>query len=388
LPADEQLHCLRTFSSDDAFLLADTEGKVVMERNGDKHYVPASTLKVLTAMAAIDHFGPQFRFRTDFYLDGQGNLKVKGFGDPLLVSEIWSQIAVLLSNRIDRIEDLMVDDTYFSPRIRIPGLGSSVNPYDAPVGALCANFNTVFFKRNPHGTIISAEPETPMLSFVRRRIISRNLPEGRITFTHDGRDAALYAGELLSYFLSKQGVYQGGEVKSGTVGPGDCRILSYNSRFTLKNVIAKMLEFSNNFIANQVTFALGAHIFGPPATLQKGVGLLRRYARGELMLQSMQIMEGSGISRKNRVTPKEMVKILKKFRPHRYLMKREGGVYCKSGTLRGVSARAGYIETERDQPFFFVFFSKRRHSRIIPKINCLKKASQLHVQFHGDKAPH
>ena len=51
-------------------------------------YIPASTIKVLTSLIALDHWGNDYRFKTDFYFDPVTNsLWVKGYGDPYLVSE-------------------------------------------------------------------------------------------------------------------------------------------------------------------------------------------------------------------------------------------------------------------------------------------------------------
>ena len=69
-----------------ASLVVEEGHKAVVKHNADRPMVPASTLKLVTALAAIDHWGLAHRFHTDFYLDG-GWLWVKGGGDPFLVSE-------------------------------------------------------------------------------------------------------------------------------------------------------------------------------------------------------------------------------------------------------------------------------------------------------------
>ena len=108
-----------------------------------------------------------------------GNLKVKGYGDPLLVSEAWEEIADALTVAGVRFNDLIVDDTYFAPAVRIPGTGRSTNPYDAPVGALCANFNTVAFDTDERGRLVSGESQTPLIPFVRDKIRKLGLTRGR-----------------------------------------------------------------------------------------------------------------------------------------------------------------------------------------------------------------
>jgi D-alanyl-D-alanine carboxypeptidase/D-alanyl-D-alanine-endopeptidase (penicillin-binding protein 4) len=157
------ISCKSQIKSTDSFLVATPDGKVLFEKNAAKPRVPASTLKVLTALAALDHFGPSYCFQTAFYSDSDHNLKIKGYGDPLLISEALYHIAAILARKTESIQDIILDDTYFAPEIAVPGCDHTSNPYDAPIGALCANFNTVGFKRKKNGRIYSAESQTPMI---------------------------------------------------------------------------------------------------------------------------------------------------------------------------------------------------------------------------------
>ena len=138
--AKKRIQCKNQIKSTDSFLVATPEGKVLFEKNAAKQRVPASTLKVLTALAVLDHFGPLHRFRTGFYMDSAGNLKIKGYGDPLLISEVLHHIAIILARKTGSFQNIILDNTYFSSQIMVPGCDNTTNPYDAPIGALCANF--------------------------------------------------------------------------------------------------------------------------------------------------------------------------------------------------------------------------------------------------------
>ena len=149
----------------DALLVADPEGRPIIKKNENKKLIPASILKLLTSLIAFHYLGPNFRYTTEFYLDKQSNFKIKGFGDPLLISEIINEVSARLSDLIGDsivLNDLVVDDSHFNQPLTIPGISSSAQPYDAPNGALCVNFNTVFFKRTKSG-YVSAETQTPLL---------------------------------------------------------------------------------------------------------------------------------------------------------------------------------------------------------------------------------
>ena len=379
--ADKVPSCLsRQLSSQDALLVAGPDGSVIYSKNAAKKSVPASTLKILTGLIAMHHFGESYRFRTEFYLDQNRNLKVKGYGDPLLISEVWQEIASALAPRLQDFNDLVLDDTYFADDV-IPGVGSSTNPYDAPNGALCANFNTVFFKRDKAGRIVSAEPQTPMTPLARKKIRQLGLNAGRYTFSHHKHEAARYAGEILIHFLKENGRACRGEVRAGVVAPDDALIYTYYSTFTLEQVVQRMLKFSNNFMANQLLLALGAQVYGAPGTLAKGVDAFSSYCRQILGLGEVQIVEGSGISRENRLSPLDMLTVLKRFEPHRALLVRHGTLLYKTGTLRGVKARAGYIESCSGGLCYFAVFLNGSHADIDSILNCVKKSLQ-----HGQNA--
>jgi D-alanyl-D-alanine carboxypeptidase/D-alanyl-D-alanine-endopeptidase (penicillin-binding protein 4) len=373
-PGGEGLCGGSRLSSQDALLVVGPGGHVIYSKNETKKCVPASTLKILTALAAIHHLGKTYRFQTEFYQDRDQNLIVKGYGDPLLISEVWQEIAQALAPRLQGFKDLILDDTYFVHDIRIPGIGSSTNPYDAPNGALSANFNTVFFKRDDSGRIVSAEPQTPMTPFALEKLRLLGLNRGRFTFCQNGHDVARYAGELLVRFLRERDKVCQGEVRAGVVGPGDTLIYTYHSIFTLEQALKKMLQFSNNFMANQILIALGAHVHGPPGTLAKGVRVFSDYAREVLHVHDIEIAEGSGISRKNRLSALGMLAALRRFQPHRTLLVRKGQVFYKSGTLKGVKTRAGYIEGRSGNPHCFVIFLNSSHADIDSIFDCVKNS--------------
>ena len=345
--------------SNDAVLVVNRQGRIIFSKNAEKPLIPASTLKILTSLVALHYLGPDYRFTTEFYMDAKANLKIKGYGDPLLISEVLAEISKSLSTdlsiKAQRINDLVLDDSYFIRKIVIPGKTESLEPYDAPNGALCVNFNTVYFKQVKDGSFISAEPQTPLLPIAFKRIKQSGLDRGRIVLTHAENEVTLYAGHLFQYFLNKEGIKTKGRIKSGKVRKDkDKLIYRHTSRFTLKQIISKLLEHSNNFMANQILIATGAKVFGPPGTLDKGILAASTYAKNVLNIDNIRLVEGSGISRKNRVSAKSLAKIIKEFEPYRNLMRHSKGEYYKSGTLKGITTRIGYIENKKGELYRFV----------------------------------
>ena len=344
----------------DAAIVADSSGNILFSHNPDKELIPASTLKLLTALTTFHYLGSDYRFCTKFYLDDTSNLKIKGYGDPLLISEVIDEISGLLAKQLKdhpkTIQNIIIDHSFFKHPIIIPGVTDSNEPYDAPNGALCVNFNTVNFKRIGE-SFVSAEPQTPLLPMVLNRIQSSGLTRGRIRLSLNNQETFYYAGYLFKFFLQKNGISVKGQIKMGRVNKADQLILSYASPFTLEHVIEKMMTYSNNFIANQILLHTGVHLFDTPGTLKKAVAAAQSYAQEELSEPHIRITEGSGISRKNRISADSMLDILNKFKPYYHLLTKEKHDIYKTGTLKDISTRVGYIQTDRASLYPYVILT-------------------------------
>jgi D-alanyl-D-alanine carboxypeptidase/D-alanyl-D-alanine-endopeptidase (penicillin-binding protein 4) len=367
-PAARWTSVARMISTRDALLIADAGGRILYARNADKPLVPASTLKLLTSLVALHYLGADYRFVTEFYVDRHSNLKIKGYGDPLLISEALEQLADALkrSSALQglHLHDLIVDDTYFAAPISIPGIAEDpFQPYNAPVGALCVNFNTIAFKveqRRPL-QLVSKEPQTPLLPFaercIRQRLSDRPPSGGRMVLSRQGGEHTLYAGHLMRYYLQQAGIAIHGKIRTGTVNPHTDRLVyRYRSAYTVNDVIENLLHYSNNFIANQLLLHSGAKVFGPPATLDKGVRSAIQYVQTHFKLKghNLTLVEGSGISRRNRITARMLHRILIRFSACYTCLRHQKGDYYKTGTLNGIRTRAGYLKISDTQGYHYV----------------------------------
>jgi len=358
----------------DAFLLASPDGNIIYSKNADKKLVPASTLKVLSSLVAIHYLDADYRFPTEFYIDADTNLIIKGYGDPLLISEEISKIALILKPLIGSINNIILDDTFFQKPLTIPGtVKGSLQPYDAPNGALCVNFNTVNFKTE-NKKIVSAESQTPIVNIAREKIESGNLKSGRILLTNNEDEITRYTGEVFSYFLETQGIEIRGSIKLGKVNNDkDKLIYRHISSFDLSEIISRLLEYSNNFMANQITLAAGAAMYGTPATMGKGVKAANKYLQKQLGIENVALVEGSGISRNNRLTAQNFLKILTEFRPYHFLLKNKGNEYYKTGTLNGINTRVGYIVSQKGELYPFAVLINTPGKITAPIMKQLKK---------------
>lgn len=347
------------------------DGDVVF-RYGADTYVPASILKLGTALAALELLGPDYRFRTEVYRDGR-TLYLRGYGDPLLVSEEWTAMAAELAARgvFDApLEDLVLDASAFGDDLQPDGQGDSLNPYDAPLGALVANFNTVFVAVGSEGSVRSAEPQTPLTPTAER--VGRTLASGehRVNLAARGVSGLAYAGDLARTIFREAGATFTGRIRRGRVPAGLSPVLTHRNSRTLEDVVRAMMEFSNNFIANQLVLALALERRGEPATLAGGVAEETAFLRGRVGLaaDSFTLVEGSGLSRANRVTLGAMLRITEAFHPWRHLLQtyRVGGetVAAKTGTLTGVYTLAGYLPApDGVRRTFVIMLNQPRHTR-------------------------
>ena len=330
-------------------LVEDSSGRLLFGHNQDKNLIPASIAKIITATAALAELGPGYRFPTEFRLTPGGDLVIIGRGDPLLISEELAAIAHRLKEKgIDRVRDILLEASHFAPGLVLEGTARSLNPYDAYNGALCVNFNTINVLIRPPGRIDSAEPQTPLTPLARKMAAeSGERGQVRLNLAKSPRLCLEYAGELFQAFLTRAGVEVTGAPKILTGPPPQSRaVYLHRSSQPLERVVAKMMEYSNNFIANQIFLALGAAKFGPPAGPDKS-GRAVAEILGRLGLEGPRMREGSGLSRRTLASPALMVGVLRLFEPHKGLLKSYGSIRAKTGTLSDVQSLAGYLPQKK-----------------------------------------
>src|SRR5262249_8563430 len=176
-------------------------------------------------------------------------------------------------------------------------------------------------------------------------------------------DATLYAGAVLAWQLGAQGIEVGGRVRRGAAPDGAHELLAFEGR-ALAEIVRLFLKHSNNTIAEGLVKAIGVEQSGPPGSWSRGVeALLARLQSLGLPLDGAHIVDGSGLSRSNRVTPRLLVGALlaadrsfafapavQSARPiaatdgtlsHR-ARGAAGAVRAKTGSLDGVHSLSGY----------------------------------------------
>jgi len=348
------------------------DGRTLLNYNGSKQFIPASAIKLVTALGALKVLGSGYRFSTRFYLDQDKNLTIRGGGDPFLVSENIIEIAhQLIKSGVLSVGSIILDDSAFQLSGPADGIASSSNPYDAVNSALSVNFNSLPLMIHTNGTVESPEPQTPVIPLMYEA--AKRLPNGlhriNISSLPGSQKLSLplrYVGELFTTIFTQEGIRVKGVFRQGTPSPSSVLLYTYKSEKTVEDLVAAMLKYSNNFIANQLFLKCGMHHSGPPATWNKARQLMNRFIRLELQIdpQTIYIVEGSGISRKNRVNAQTLILILNHFKPYSHLLPLHEKTAVKSGTLSSVFSYAGYFEDSGNLDPFVIILNQRKNNRI------------------------
>lgn len=348
-------------------------GKILYASELKTPFVPASTIKLVTSLAALKILGQDFRFQTTFFIDKEQNLIIQGFGDPLLVSEKITRITQRIADLgISEIHDIILDDHAFALDSATDGSTGSKNPYDVNNSALAVNFNTLPLNVYRRAKIQSPEAQTPYIPLMGQ--IGANVSSGyhRVNVDAFPRQGELsnslrYCGELFQALLKKQGINVKGTIRHGKRTEGSQLLLNFTASETVEELIESCLLSSNNFMANQLYLALGVKRFGYPATWQKSRLAMLEFIADVLQLRPNQItmVEGSGLSNNNRITPEALLVVLEHFRSHASLIPIKYGTRMKSGTLTksGVFCYAGYIPNGRISSTFVILLNQKRNRR-------------------------
>lgn len=312
----------------------------LFRENADKLLNPASTTKIITAAAALAYLGPNFRFKTYFYINKDNDLFVKGEGDPSLVIEDLKIIAQQLAQKgIKYIRNIIVDDSYFA-NYTSPGLKGKGH-YDFYTGALSLNFNrltvnvTPSRRRGALAKVVAGAGEGVKINVINKvESISRRGYRLSINPPIDEKDdyfivygqvpaggktrsrwynvslPPLYVVSALESVLKNSGCYIAGKFYIGHVPTGARLVLTHESK-DLSEILADMNKFSNNFIAEQIVKVLGAKFAGIPGTTAKGVAVIEKYLVSiGMQPNSYVLVNGSGLTYENRVSASQLVRVI------------------------------------------------------------------------------
>ncbi len=390
-------------------------GESVLEWRPDEPRNPASTIKLLTTLVGLDVLGPTYTWRTDVYARGEikdswlnGDLLLKGFGDPFLVKErVWQLVQDIRRSGIEHISgNLVLDDSWFDVGEYDPAAFDQqpLRAYNVAPSALMMNLKVVRFWFEPDqinsGVNILTDPPLENLGVNNRLALSnsscRGFQRGIAISANDDNDLMTFSGRfpnrcklyamdrtVLSHREYVYGLFAkmwrdaggvfNGSMKAGLAAEDEDPLLSFKS-LPLRDVISRINKHSNNVMARQLLYTLAAEEVGAPGTEENGRAVIATWlAHNGLAASTMRIENGSGLSRVARTTTTAMTDMLKFAWRQSYMpeylssmslsgldgtLRRRfngspliGRAHLKTGSLDHVTAIAGYVHAKSGRRF-------------------------------------
>lgn len=343
------------------------DGSVVFEKNAHRHFVPASTIKVITLAAALYYLGPSYRFETEIFAEGLNedgskvqNLFLKGSGDPSLMDhDLLTLASEVKQMGISQITgNIFVDAGIFDDVLWSEGTATEDRAlgFGAPNCGINLNSNRLVIKTMPAPlksglSYVVVKPDTKYIK-IKTNMMTKNIKSRPLSFSiehSDGtkeawpnamseglqrgdtvhingrlqkgsdpqyamlsvKDPAMMAGVVFKEHLKRLGVRVKGQVLRQAVPLKALKMTSLFSR-SLGELMVDATKYSNNVANNSLIKAISAKHGQRPATSQGGLKLINDFLAKEVGISpgSLIAADGAGLSRYNLVTPHQMVKVL------------------------------------------------------------------------------
>ncbi|MFQ5589826.1 MAG: D-alanyl-D-alanine carboxypeptidase/D-alanyl-D-alanine-endopeptidase [Phycisphaerae bacterium] len=403
-------------------------GSTLLEERADAPFIPASNMKVFTMAAAIAILGPGFAFETSLATNGS-DILVIGDGDPALgderlsrrrgetittVFERWAD-ALIDKDMHDIAGDIVIDESIFDgERVHQSWeKGDLGHWYAAPVGGLNFNGNCLDITVRPAATPgdlvhVSVQPEGSLARIInecrsggkKNPILhhphdtfeytitgecNKVWPFAPVTYADPGQ---LAANSLRKVLLDKGVTVQGGirremiRLADGSLPPSLTIVARH--RTALADVLSRTGKDSQNLFAECLLKRVGYEwvrdlgrrdVQGSWALGSRAVAYA--LTRAGIDTAGMVVADGSGLSRLNRCTARQLTATLAWMNTSsasglfhdslsiagvdgslRTRLRNTGGrIFGKTGTMRGVRSLSGYVDGSKRRYAFAVIFN-------------------------------
>jgi D-alanyl-D-alanine carboxypeptidase/D-alanyl-D-alanine-endopeptidase (penicillin-binding protein 4) len=407
--------------------------RLLAVHNPHQVLVPASSLKIVSTATAMVTLGAEYRFKTHLQYDGyidregvlHGNLYLYGTGDPTLGSPVMPgvlQLNELLDLWCRKVEQQgiksvtgkVIGDASHFDEVPLPEGWDEEdwgNYYGAGAWALNIHDNLYYldFNKTEQGKrpgIASVRPKVPGLQFVNElrsagprsgdnayiwgqpytysRKLTGSIPSGKGSFRIKGSlpDPPLQAAQWFRQALIDSGISVQGEAATlrqlnSKEHPEQRRInLLILTSPPLHEIVLRANRESMNLYCEVLLKAVGKKRHHQGTRLAGLRGVQDVWEERGLSMQGQQILDGSGLSRNNRVSSYVLAQVLRKalIDPSNGTRFREslsvagesgtlepllqgtagqGRVLAKSGSMRGVRSYTGMVRREDGQDVVF-----------------------------------
>jgi D-alanyl-D-alanine carboxypeptidase/D-alanyl-D-alanine-endopeptidase (penicillin-binding protein 4) len=384
----------------------------------DQAMNPASTMKLVTTYAALELLGPAFTWKTAAASNApqlgdslEGDLYLRGAGDPKFVLEsFWLLLRQLRNRGIKTIKgDLVLDHSLFEALPYDPSAFDQepFRPYNVGPDALLVNFKAVALRFMPDDTRrevrVAMEPTLADVSVGplayadgacgdwKARLAADFTQVDRIAFNgaYAGScgeqtwnvailDHRQYVGALFRSLWGELGGTLLGAIRDGTV-PADAHMLVERESPSLAEIVRDINKYSNNVMARELYLSLAAETLKTPANAERAQRAVRSfYANKGMALPELVLENGSGLSRRERISAFSMGRVLQAawsspvmpelmsslplvgfdgtMRKRMTLRTVAGQAHIKTGTLNDVRTAAGYVLAASGKRYVVVAF--------------------------------
>lgn len=341
-------------------------GDVLYAHRPDRAGPPASTVKLLTAAAALDVLGPDARLSTRVVRSGH-LLYLVGGGDMTLASRLSKEVRYPAAPTVGRLARAVATALDGQPSSSAYRLRYDTSAWSGPASA--PGWNDGYY----YGGDVS-------------RLSALEVDEGRRQLDKQERvaDPAAQAAAVFAESLRGAGVPLSGAPQPA-VAPDSADQVAAVSSAPVSALVQRMLTVSDNDLAESLGRAV-AVAENRPATFAGAAAAIGVHVEA-LDNVAVTLEDASGLSRLDRVSPAALVAVLRAaidrpaLRPllaglpvagftgtvadrYRRGPTRAGAgvVRAKTGTLTGVSALAGYVVDADGRLLVFAFLTDRAPS--------------------------
>jgi D-alanyl-D-alanine carboxypeptidase/D-alanyl-D-alanine-endopeptidase (penicillin-binding protein 4) len=334
-------------------LRVDVGGHTLLSLRADQPFVPASNLKVLTALTALDLLGPDTTFRTEVRAGApvergvlKGDLYLVGGGDPLLATAEW----VARSN------------SSADPRTSLEGFADAIaaTGLKEVTGSIVGDDSRYDDQR-----YVASWPARYRAEHQTGPLSALSFNDGFVLNPHDPNradpapDPAKAAAQLLAELLHQRGVEVRGDAASGTTPAGTTVLASIESA-PVRDVVGEATRESDNGTAELLLKELGHTVAGAGTTAAGTRVVTGHLAELGLPTEGLHMVDGSGLDPTDTLTCDLLVEVYRHVGPGSDLVTHlslagedgtlerrfagtpvQGKLHGKSGTINGVSSLSG-----------------------------------------------
>ncbi len=389
----------------------------LLEFNSDRPRNPASAIKLLTTLVALETLTPAYTWHTDIFSDGEidgkilyGNLFLRGGGDPYMpIERLWLLVRQLRRKGLETIAgDLIIDQGLFAPIDEDPATfdGRPLRAYNVVPAALISNFNVTRLTFTPEPVtgrvLVALDPALQNLT-VKNKLTLVDKPcrgyqrgialtsksngflqmEGRFpnrcaSYTMDRSvvDKNTFTAELFRQLWLQSGGQWHGVGRSGETDDDMPLMMRFYS-LSLAEVTRSINKYSNNLMARMMFLTLGVEADQLPGTKEKSIEVIRSWLdEKKISMPELTIVNGAGSSRDTRISAASLGELLLAGWRSQYMPEfigsmslsgqdgtfrrrhRSGPLYgkihAKTGRLDHVVSLAGYYQSRRGDRYIVV----------------------------------